>query len=63
MPSERRAKQKRRLERIAETGSPENDKIRHGLLSTPTPGSWDPAKEATARAKLRRAFRHFLGDS
>jgi len=33
---------------------------RVGLLSNPTPGSWDPAKAADARAKLRRSFRHFL---
>jgi len=58
--SERRAKQRRRLERLFETGSPDRGKVRARLLANPTPGSWDPAREAAARAKLRRSFKHFL---
>jgi len=61
--SERRAKQRRRLERLFETGSPVRGKVRARLLADPQPGSWDPAKEAERRAKLNRSFKHFLGDS
>jgi hypothetical protein len=33
---------------------------RVGLLANPAPGSWDPAREANARAKLRRSFKRML---
>jgi hypothetical protein len=58
--SERRAKQARRLERLAEKGTADRGKKRVGLLSRPEVGSWDPAREANARTKLRRSFRRML---
>jgi hypothetical protein len=59
MPSERRAKQMRRLMRLSETGRPENTERQRGkrrrLFRIPTLYSWSPEREAHARARLRRS--------
>jgi len=57
--SERRAKQRRRLERIERTGSPENnDRTRVPRLGNPVPRSWNPSSAAATRAKENRNRDH-----
>lgn len=56
--SERRAKQRRRLERLAETGRPERHKVRATVLGDPHPGSWNPAAEAATRKQSNRCKDH-----